>query len=169
MYKNKARRRAGGFVNPSHSAGTMLAHWEAAGLTPPRPGASETERRRHWMNPKRHFRATSPGRSRSTTITGHSQGVLGHEPSASTHWNTEGHKHSRAVNQAYNKSTDAYHGIEKREWSDASGAHEPRYESPRPDKGSHPSYWDPDDPGFIGGPWSSWRKDPPPPPGGTAT
>lgn len=155
-YKGKPRRRAGGYMNPEHSHGNMLPLWEAAALS---PIPKDVNLRAHLMNAKRRFTGTSPGRSRTQEFQGHGQGVLGHEPSASTHWNTVGHTQPRTGNLEHNRSTGAYHGIEYRPWSDASGAHEPRYDSPAPHLGSDPSYWNRSSSGFEGGPWHSWEKD----------
>ncbi|MGH3872245.1 MAG: hypothetical protein ACRDSR_12165 [Pseudonocardiaceae bacterium] len=166
-YRGKTRRDAGGYKNPGHSHANMLPHWENAALSPiPEDARGDSrkasrKRKRHLMDQERRFRGTSPGRSREQEFQGHSQGVLGHEPSASTHWNATGHTQPRKTNQEHNRSTGAYHGIEWKPWSDASGAHEPRYNSPGPHLGSDPSWWHRDDPRFKGGPWHSWEKDDP--------
>jgi hypothetical protein len=168
-YANKNRRYAAGLVNPPHRHSAMLRLWRAAANTPPPPGASQAAQIRHFMKPKRTFTVTSPGRSRTKRITGHKRAVLGHAPSASTYWNKSGHRVPRRYNLKHNRSADAYHGVEARDWSDASGASEPRYDSPRPDRGSDPSYWNEDHPDFQGGPWAAWRKDPPPGGAGSGT
>lgn len=165
----ESRRNAGGYVNPSHRHGAMIPLWLAAANTPPRPGASQAQVVAHLMDRSRTFTVTSPGGSRTRQVTGHGSAVLGHRPSASTHWNDGGHRAPRAENLAHNRSAAAYHGIEDRDWSNASGASEPRYLSPRPDRGSHPSYFNPDDPDFGGGPWPTWRWEPPPGGGGSGT
>lgn len=159
-YAEKPRRYAAGYINPSHSHGNMLPHWEKSAQSPIPDEVSGNERklRKHLMDPSRHFEATSPGRSRTTTIQGHGQGVLGHEPSASTAWNTGGHQQTRSDNREHNRQTDTYHGIEYRPWSDASGSSEEPYMSPAPHLGSHPSYWNRNDPSFKGGPWHSWEE-----------
>ncbi|WP_236796622.1 RHS repeat-associated core domain-containing protein [Amycolatopsis sp. GM8] len=163
-YAGANRRHAAGYDNPSHSHSAMLPLWQRAAVSPEPPNLSRTEQRDWLMDPNRRFRATTPGGSDTGIITGHSSGVLGHEPSASTHWNTGGMDQTRASNFSHNRETSTYHGIEDRGRSDASGASEPRYTSPGPSSGGHRSYWDRQDPGFSsqGGPWSSWEKVPPP-------
>ncbi len=159
--KGTTRRSAAGYENPSHSHGNMLPHWEAAALSPMRSGMSEGEKRKWLMKKERRFEATSPGRSRTKTIKGHGKGVLGHGESAGSNWNREGHKRPRTKNMEHNRQSSAYHGIEDRDWSNASGASEERYMSPGPHRESAPSYWNPKAPGYQGGPWHSWELETP--------
>lgn len=165
--RDSCRRIAAGYQNPNHFHSNMLPHWERAALSPipqrilnTHPGRlREQELRRYLSSPTRRFRATSPGRTRSTIIQGHNQGVLGHRTSAAQHWNTQGHRRSRSENQNYNRQTSTYHGIENRPWSNASGSITPRYLSPAPHRGSHPMYWNRQHPNFQGGPWHSWVRE----------
>ena len=59
-------------------------------------------------------------------------------------------------NRAYNRQTSLYHGIEESSYSASSGHYDPAYESPRPDRSSHPTYYDPSSTGYTGGPWHSY-------------
>jgi len=164
-YSGSTRRHAAGYDNPTHEHSAMLPLWRRAAVSPEPAGLSRTEQREWLMDSNRRFRATTPGGTSTGTITGHSNGVLGHAPSASTRWNTGGMNDTRASNFAHNRETSTYHGIEDRGRSDASGASEPRFRSPGPSAGGHRSYWDRGDPGFPrqGGPWSSWDRVPPAP------
>lgn len=161
-YSNSSRRQAAGYTNPSHDHSAMRPLWQRAAASPEPPQLSRAQQRAWLMDPNRRFRTTSPGGTDTGTITGHSNGVLGHQPSASTHWNTGGMNSTRASNLAHNRETSTYHGIEDRGRSDASGSSEPRYLSPGPSAGGHRSYWDRSDPGFArqGGPWRSWEPVP---------
>jgi RHS repeat-associated protein len=162
-YAGKSRRDGAGYNNPSHDHGNMLPHWKDAATSPIPPGLKGKPLKDHLMDPGRHFQTHSPGGTNTGVITGHGNGVLGHDPSASTHWNHHGGKEQpRTDNLAHNKQTDTYHGIEDRNASNASGSKEERYDSPRPDDGSHRAYWDRNDPDFPnqGGPWHSWEEVP---------
>ncbi|MDQ0383102.1 RHS repeat-associated core domain-containing protein [Amycolatopsis thermophila] len=172
------RREAAGYVNPSHDYSKMLPLWEEAAKSPipidPRTGKKiEGKDLKDWlMDPNRRFDTKEPGGSYTglpqNEIKGHGKGVLGHEPSASTHWNHHGGKEStRDDNLEHNKETSTYHGIEDRGRSNASGSSEERYESPGPDNHGRRAYWDRDDPEFKeqGGPWHSWQKIQGPQPG----
>jgi Domain of unknown function (DUF4157) len=150
----KTRREASGMVNPSHSHTNMLPLWEAAALSP-KPAKGVTKK---WlMSPNRRFSVVhSPRRTSRTTITGHSQGVLGHDTSAGSHFNLDRHMHVIKDNRAYNRQMNLYHGIEESRYSASSGHYDPAYESPRPDRSSHPTYYDPSSTGYTGGPWHSY-------------
>lgn len=156
----RSRREAAGYKNPDHFHSNMIPLWERAALTPPPSGISNRKKKAHLIKPERHFRTRTPNGTRTEDIQGHSQGVLGHEPSASTHWNTIGHSQSRRRNMDHNRQTSSYHGIESRARSDASGAHEPRYNSPTP-ASSHHSHFDETDEDFKGPvPWHTWSRVP---------
>ncbi|MEO1376270.1 MAG: hypothetical protein AAFW70_18575 [Cyanobacteria bacterium J06635_10] len=155
---NASRRKAAGLQNPSHSHSNMRPHWEDAAYSPiPKDVKQNTAKwRQHFMSPKRHYVATSPGGTRKTVIQGHKNAVLGHKKSAAQFWNEQGHKQSRSENAAHNRQTNTYHGIEYRPWSDASGSRTPRYLAPTSERGSHPSYWDPRHPDYQGA-WPTRR------------
>ncbi|OLF18530.1 RHS repeat-associated core domain-containing protein [Actinophytocola xanthii] len=158
-YGSASRRHAAGYDNPSHSHTNMLPHWRRAAVSPPPRFRNRTEERRWLMNERRRFRASSPSGRQTGTIQGHSNGVLGHQPSASAHWNNNGMRNPRDTNIDHNRQTGTYHGIEDRGRSNASGASEPRFADPGPHNGAHRSYWDPRDPGYAnqGGPWPAWH------------
>ncbi|HEY9132274.1 MAG TPA: hypothetical protein VIM98_10995 [Dyella sp.] len=152
--RRASRRHAAGYDNPAHSHGNMLPIWAAHALSPI-PEGSVTQQRRHLMRSERHFSTQSPGGTRTEDIQGHSQGVLGHLPDASSHWNSVGHRQTRLENQQHNRETSTYHGIESSERSAASGHLAAGYLSPTPYRGSHPSHWRADlaRPDV---PWSTW-------------
>jgi hypothetical protein len=165
--KDKTRREATVGKNPGQFDKNMLPLWERAALSPIPTGLSDTEKRKHFQDPDRRFEVSSPKKTRKKTIkhykdttSGRSKVVLGHEPSAGTYVNTVGHTLPRSQNLVHNKSTGAYHGLEDATWSSASGASEPRYLSPRPDRGSHPTFYDPTSQGFTGGPWPTYTPVP---------
>lgn len=164
-YANSRNREAAGYTNPHHDHNAMLSLWRDAAMSPPPPGVTKgSKAEKDWlMDPQRHFAARMRGSTTTVVIRGHSAGVLGHDPSAGTHWNAVGMYQPREANLAHNKQTSTYHGIEPRKLSDASGSREVRYESPNPGRG-HRSYWDLTDPNYTGGPWPSWRRITTPPP-----
>ncbi len=145
----------------------MLDLWRSAVLSP-NPTSDDTSFRKWVKDPKRRIRVTSPTGTRSKILMGYKNGgkksavVLGHRPSAGSHFNSTGHMQPRSHNVTHNMSTSAYHGLEDSTWSAQSGSSEPRYESPRPDRGSHPSYYDSTRPDFTGGPWRTYTPVPPP-------
>src|ERR1700729_2532290 len=162
-YAGKNRRKAGGYDNPGQFHTNMLPLWRAAALSPVPSAVTNDTKLRVWLKkPKRRLQVTSPGRSRTKVIKGYQAGgtrsavVLGHQPSAGTHFNAPGHTQPRPSNFGHNRSLGAYHGLEDAGWSAASGASEPRDESPRPDRGSHPTFYDPSAAGFTGGPWPTY-------------
>jgi hypothetical protein len=164
-------RGAAGYVNPKQFAVAMLPLWQAALVGTPWPAhlKTATKVKAFMQNPALQFQvADSFGTT--TTITGYKQPsgdsavVLGHHPgaSASATFNSVGHTQPRSANLAWNKTTGAYHGLEHHTWSSKSAKYDPKYEKPRPDRGSHRSYWDSTLPAasYTGGPWSSWDKVP---------
>jgi hypothetical protein len=121
------------------------------------------------QNPALQFQVAD-GFGTTKTITGYKQPsgksavVLGHHPgaSASATFNSVGHTQPRSANLSWNNTTAAYHGLEDYIWSSTSAQYDPKYEAPRPDRGSHRSYWDSTLPkaAYTGGPWRSWDKVP---------
>jgi RHS repeat-associated protein len=161
-YSSASRRHAAGYDNPSHSHANMLPHWRRAAASPPPRFRNRAEERRWLMDQRRRYRATSPSGRQTGIIQGHSNGVLGHNPSASAHWNNNGMQNTRQSNIQHNRDTNTYHGIEDRGRSNASGASEPRFQDPTPSNGANRIYWDPRTPGYQGGPWPSWSPYNPP-------
>lgn len=158
--KKRKRRDAAGYDNPSHEHSNMIPLWRKAAVSPPPPNATPgSKAEKDWlMDKNRRFQTRSPGGSDTGIIKGHGKGVLGHLPDASSHWNASGHKHSRKKNFEHNRETSTYHGIEERQHSNASGHLAPRYSSPTPGQGSHPSHWNPLHPDFDPrSPWHTWR------------
>jgi hypothetical protein len=168
QYKSKKRRNATGFENPDQLSVPIRPHLfdavEASGQQVDRKlkgKALET-----FMNdPARTFKVSSPKRTHWTTITGRidenrgkSKLVAGHHPDASEVWNAGGHKQARYLNDAHNKLTSTYHGMEDEASSTASGSKAARYLSPRPNLGSDRSYYDPSHSGFTGGPWHTYTS-----------
>jgi hypothetical protein len=158
------RRTAAGYENPKHDHGNMLPLWENAALSPVPSGKKPDKK---WlMDPNRRFDTKQPGENYSgasgNEIKGHKNGVLGHDEAAGSNWNREGMGRTRKENLEHNRQESTYHGIESKERSNASGAHEDRYLSPRPGDGADRAYWDRNDPGFAkqGGPWHSWQEVP---------
>lgn len=148
---HRSRREAYGYVNPAHSHGNMIPHFRNAAVSPVPRNLNPRQERRHLMGGGRHFRTSSPGGTDTGVVRGHGGTVLGHQPSAGEDWNREGHRRSSTANRAHNRRTSTYHGLESRARSDASGAHDPRYQSPRPSRGSHPSYYHVNNANFQGG------------------
>ncbi|WP_326953007.1 RHS repeat-associated core domain-containing protein [Amycolatopsis sp. NBC_01286] len=156
------RRTAAGYENPKHEHGNMLPLWKDAALSPVPAGKKPDK---SWlMHPDRRFDTKQPGESYNGTsgneIKGHKNGVLGHDEAAGSNWNREGMGRTRKENLEHNRQESTYHGIESKERSNASGAHEDRYKSPHPSDNADRAYWDRNDPGFAkqGGPWHSWEE-----------
>jgi hypothetical protein len=162
----KPRRKAAGYDNPKQFHTNMLPLWKAAALSPIPTTVTDDTSLRTWLkHDDRRFQVTSPGRTRTKTIKGYKDSgtrsavVLGHQPSAGTDFNATGHTRPRPQNLVHNTSTGAFHGLEDSTWSAASGSSEPAYESPRPDRGSDPTYYNPSTTGFTGGPWHSYAPE----------
>jgi hypothetical protein len=151
---HSSRRDAGGYNNPSHDHANMIPLYRDGAMSPiPYPPGSKEEKE-HLMKPERHFQ-TETG-----TVQGHKNTVLGHHHGASAGqtWNRDGHKLPRKENLKKNRERSAYHGLEESKASSRSGSKEERYLDPSPSKGSHPSYWNEDDPDFQGGFGSYYRR-----------
>lgn len=139
-------RQAFGMTNPPHNHLNMIDLWAAHANTPPPQGRDERE---HYMSPTRNYRISGndgqavidPSTGSQQLEQGHSNLVMGHNPSASTYVNTTGHMHSPGTNRRHNYSPSAYGQIENARASAASGAHEPRYDSPSPTRGSWEGYY----------------------------
>ncbi|MFM0389117.1 hypothetical protein [Paraburkholderia dipogonis] len=157
--KPYSRRDAAGYKNPSHDHPNMLPHWESAAASPIPHSMKSSRKARinHLMRPERRFHTKTPSGQSTGIIKGHGKGVLGHHPDASSDWNSGGHRRTRSQNSAHNRQTGTYHGIEDRDYSNASGSSAPAYVAPRPDIGSHPSHWNSTHPDFTGNvPWPTW-------------
>jgi hypothetical protein len=166
-----SNRDAAGYINPDQFAVAMLPLWQAALVGTPWPShlKSATAIKSFMQNPALQFEVADSFTT-TKTITGYRQTsgksavVMGHHPgaSASATFNSVGHIQPRKANRAWNKTKAAYHGLEDYIWSSKSAASDPKYEAPRPDRGSHRSYWDPTQPkaSYTGGPWRSWNRVP---------
>jgi hypothetical protein len=174
-----SNRDASGFVNPKQSSQKMIPVFERS-VADPIPLGQTLRQKRKWLDdPARQYDVVSGSGGQKTRITGYknrtgpsgnpiSSVVLAHYPglSASVLFNTGGHGHPpghtvpRSQNLAFNKTDTPYYGLEDYLYSASTGRSEPPYESPRPDRGSHRSYWDPTSGGHTGGPWRSWKKVP---------
>jgi hypothetical protein len=159
--KKKTNRDIGGYDNPDHGHRNMLPLWEKA-LEKPIPKHTDvsTERklRDYLMYPKRRFRVKyTPKRKSEMIITGHGEGVLGHDKSAGTHFNETGHKQPREENREYNRQTSTFHGIEWKTSSSQSGSREDRYWSPRPDRNSYRGYYDIKHKDYKRGTWRPFK------------
>lgn len=147
------RRQAYGMTNPSHDHSNMVPLWEAHAHTP-QPDDSTRSAVAHYMSPSRNYYISNNSGQPVTDSSGnrvmeqgHSNLVMGHNPSASTYINTTGHMQSPGTNRQHNYSPSAYGGIENAKASSASGHTEPRYASPIPGQSwegymdvNHPRY-----------------------------
>jgi hypothetical protein len=176
--KPYSRREAAGYNNPGQSAHAMIPVFERSVVGPIPTGMTNPQKRTWLVDPARQYNVVSGPHGATTSITGYksrpgprgmiSAVVLGHHPghSASALFNAPGlsqpagHTVPRATNQAFNNTAAAYHGLEDYRYSASTGHLEPRYESPRPDRDSHRSYWDSTSTGHTGGPWRGWKQVP---------
>lgn len=166
--KQKPRRTSAGYINPGQFEPAMLPLWKAAAQSPiPGDVATDDELIDWLQDPSRHFELTDSTQTQKIVVQGYlkptgsrkmSQAVLGHHTSASTLFNTAGHQTPRLSNYAYNQTVAPFHGLEHYKWSSASGSKEERYQSPRPDRGSLPEYYDRSDPDFSGVPWHTYQQ-----------
>jgi hypothetical protein len=146
-------RQAFGMGNPPHNHPNMVDFWEQHAHTPPPAGR---DRREHYMSPSRNFLigdnngnpVIDPSTGQQAMEQGHSNLVMGHNPSASTYINATGHMHSPGTNRTHNFSPSAYGQVENAKASAASGSSEPPYIPPSPTRGSWPGYFQRDHPRF---------------------
>jgi hypothetical protein len=149
-----SRRDACGYSNPSHDHPNMIPLFRDGAMSPIPHSPGSRGEREHLMKPERHFQTeTGPVQGHSNTVLGHNHGS-----SAGQTWNRDGHKRPRRENLEKNRDRSAYHGLEERKASAKSGSKEERYLDPSPSKGSHPMYWNQDDPNFKGGFGSYYRQ-----------
>ena len=138
-----------GYQNPSHTSAVGLDLLEPGAHTP--FDATRWNDREAWLrSPSRNFITYSPNsRNQDPGFTqGHCNVVFGHDEGASEHWNRQGHTQTPADNRVWNQQPSTYHGLENRDKSNASGGSAPRYQKPSAARGSHPMYWDPNNPHF---------------------
>ena len=153
------RREAAGYINPAHTDQVVEEIFERAVHTPP-PG----NRPLHdfLMSPNRNFWVRTPTHtSAPKLVKGHGKTVLGHGPvDAVVDFNTVGHTRKRASNKAHNCDPKIYHGLEDKYASATSGGKtKARYLSPNHAIGSHPSYYQRDDPDFDDRvPWTTYAN-----------
>jgi Domain of unknown function (DUF4157) len=172
-YATSSNRDAAGYVNPKQFHPNMLPLWEKAvhpaGSMPP-TATTDALKIAHFQDPNTQFEVKT-GFTTTKIITGYQQPgktksavVLGHSASASTlfstgaHGKAAGHTVPRLTNYQYNQTLAPYESLEDYIWSSKSAKFDPPYEKPRPDRGSHRTYWDPKDPKHTGGPWPSYGK-----------
>lgn len=147
-------RQAFGMTNPPHNHVNMVPLWAASAHTPPPQGRDPRE---HYMSPSRNFLigdndgnpVMDPATGQQRMEQGHSNLVMGHNPSASTFINNSGHMNSPGTNRDHNYSPSAYGQIENARASASSGSREPRYDPPSPTRGSWPGYYLSDHPRFL--------------------
>ena len=146
-------RTSAGYVNPSHPALSVRPLFRDAAPSP-LPLGTEPDTAEEWdflSDPARRFLTYSPTHtSPPVTVYGHQETVMGHGPvDAVDDWNTIGHTRPRHENMAHNRDPGIYHGLEERHASARSGGNTTsRYVTPSAAIGSHPSYYDPNDPGY---------------------
>jgi hypothetical protein len=145
-------RVAFNMVNPPHDHPNMIPFWAAHAHTPPPSGRDPLT---HYMSPTRNFRIGDndgnpvlDSSGAQVLEQGHSNLVMGHNPSASTYINATGHQHSPGTNRQHNFSASAYGQVENARSSAQSGSREPRYRSPSPTRGSWPGYYQSTHPRF---------------------
>jgi hypothetical protein len=138
-------RQAFGMSNPPHNHPNMLDLWEEHAHTPPPKGRDPMT---HYMSPNRnYFISDNDGNpvldksGNQVMEQGHSNLVMGHNPSASTYINNTGHMYSPGTNRKHNYSSSTYGQIENKYASAKSGSKEPRYRSPSPTRGSWEGYY----------------------------
>jgi hypothetical protein len=168
---SSTNREAAGYQNPDQFAKAMLPLWQTALWGTPWPSHLKTAKsiKAYMQTPTLQFEVADSFTTKKI-ITGYQQPsgksavVLGHHPgaSASATFNSVGHTQPRKANLKWNKTTAAYHGLEDYKWSATSAQYDPKYKAPRPDRGSHRSYWDSAHPkaSYTGGPWRSWDRVP---------
>ncbi|MFH7243422.1 MAG: DUF4157 domain-containing protein [Spirulina sp.] len=143
------RRALFGYNNPPHDSAIGLDLLEGGANTPYDPNRWPS--REDWLlSPNRNFITYSPNSRTQDPVfmQGHGNVVFGHDMGASVHFNQTGHTQSPGTNRAWNQQLTTYHGLERRDKSNASGANAPEYQQPSQLSGSHPMYWDRNDPRY---------------------
>lgn len=155
----KDRRGHYGYTNLSHRSGAMRPIFERAAVSPPPPFKKRGDDTKWYMDPKRRYYTHDYKGNPTGIVKGHSKVVMGHNPSASTHWNKHGYKDTYENNKAHNADPNSYGWLEKRADSDKSGGKEPKYRDVTPSNGAHRQWWDPKTPGYLGNPVADWKPE----------
>lgn len=131
-------RQKYGYENPAKDSGVGLVIL-TKGLRDDSPAPIERTSAAYHRG-KARYDSKKPGSSYKDF--GYALAILGHkdELGASEHWNTIGHKQSKAKNQEWNNKPNNYQGPEHKTESAESGPHAPRYIVPNMDIGSHPDW-----------------------------
>ncbi|MBB1155117.1 RHS repeat-associated core domain-containing protein [Amycolatopsis dendrobii] len=152
----KDRRTHYGYANLSHSSKAMRPIFERNAVSPPPSFKKRGEDTKWYMDPNRRYHTRDYQGNPTGIVKGHSNLVMGHNPSASTHFNKEGYKNDRPANKAHNADPNSFGWLEKRANSNASGGKEPRYRDTTPSNGANEVWWKKGTPGYRGNPVADW-------------
>ncbi|ATY10265.1 hypothetical protein CU254_07170 [Amycolatopsis sp. AA4] len=156
------RREHYGYKNLSHRHSKMRPLFEQHAVSPPPPFRRRGEDTKWYMDPKRRYQTYDYLGNPTGIVRGHSNVVMGHNPSAGTHFNQTGIHQTPAQNFAHNSDVRIFKHLEPAKASAASGSQEPRFKAPDPSN-SNRVYWDKNQSGYVGNPEHDWDLVPPKP------
>ncbi|MGV9293327.1 RHS repeat-associated core domain-containing protein [Amycolatopsis sp. NPDC003676] len=150
------RREHYGYKNLSHQHSKMRPLFERNAVSPPPKFRKRGDDTKWYMDPKRRYRTHDYLGNPTGIVRGHSNVVMGHNPSAGTHFNQTGIHQTPDQNFAHNSDVRIFKHLEPKKASAASGSQEPRFDAPTPKRGNR-VYWDPNHPGYVGNPDADWN------------
>ncbi|GAA1032314.1 MULTISPECIES: RHS repeat-associated core domain-containing protein [Amycolatopsis] len=155
----KNRRKDYGYTNLSHSSGKMRPIFQRNAVSPPPSFKKRGEDTKWYMDSNRRYYTRDYQGKPTGIVKGHSNLVMGHNPSASAHWNKTGYKNTYPQNKAHNEDPNSFGWLEKRADSDKSGGKEQKYRDATPSNGANRQWWDPKAPNYRGNPVAEYRPE----------
>ncbi|MYW96679.1 hypothetical protein G3I59_40245 [Amycolatopsis rubida] len=149
------RREHYGYKNLSHKHSKMRPLFERNAVSPPPKFRKRGDDTKWYMDPNRRYRTHDYQGNPTGIVRGHSNVVMGHNPSAGTHFNQTGIHQTPGQNFAHNSDVRIFKHLEPAKDSAASGSKEPGYDAPTPRRGNR-VYWDQNQPGYVGNPDADW-------------
>ncbi|WP_409182574.1 RHS repeat-associated core domain-containing protein [Amycolatopsis sp. VS8301801F10] len=156
------RREHYGYKNLSHRHSKMRPLFEQHAVSPPPTFRRRGEDTKWYMDPRRRYQTYDYLGNPTGIVRSHSNVVMGHNPSAGTHFNQTGIHQTPAQNFAHNSDVRIFKHLEPAKASAASGSQEPRFKAPDPSN-SNRVYWDKNQSGYVGNPEHDWDLVPPKP------
>ncbi|WP_162834616.1 RHS repeat-associated core domain-containing protein [Amycolatopsis circi] len=150
------RREHYGYKNLSHRHSKMRPLFERNAVSPPPKFRKRGDDTKWYMDPKRRYQTHDFQGNPTGIVRGHSNVVMGHSPSAGTHFNQTGIHQTPDQNFAHNSDVRIFKHLEPAGASAASGSKEPKFGAPNPQHGNR-VYWDPNHPGYVGNPDADWN------------
>ncbi|MGW4398906.1 RHS repeat-associated core domain-containing protein [Amycolatopsis nivea] len=149
------RREHYGYKNLSHKHSKMRPLFERNAVSPPPKFRRRGDDTKWYMDPNRRYQTHDYLGNPTGIVRGHSNVVMGHNPSAGTHFNQTGHRNTPEQNFAHNSDVRIFKHLEPKSNSAASGSQEPRFSAPDP-RDSNRVYWDKTHRDYVGNPDHDW-------------